>query len=98
MQAINNPDKTSNMNIKSIITLIAAGFTASSAFADSAIPKDYPLTKCPVSGEAYGGGMTPYKLTHEGSDVWLCCKSCKKDFDKDPAKYVAIVKAGVPKK
>jgi YHS domain-containing protein len=88
------------MNIKSIIALIAAGFTTSSAFAaDPSVPKDYPLTKCPVSGEAYGeGGMKAFKVTHEGTDVWLCCKGCKKDFDKEPAKFAAAVKAGAAKK
>jgi YHS domain-containing protein len=88
------------MNMKSILALIAAGFTAGSAFAaESGVPKDYPLKKCPVSDEAYGdGGMKPFKVTHEGTDVWLCCKSCKKDFDKDPAKYAAAVKASAAKK
>ena len=84
--------------------LITALFTAASlggsaAFAaDATLPKDYPLKKCPVSGEAYGGGMTPYKITHEGTDVWLCCKSCKKSFDKDPAKFAKAVKDAAPKK
>ena len=88
------------MNLKSIIALIAAAFTAGSAFAaDAGVPKDYPLKKCPVSDETYGdGGMTPFKVTHEGTDVWLCCKSCKKDFDKDPAKYAKAVKDAEPKK
>jgi len=81
------------MKIKSILALLAAAFTGSSAFAaDSGVPKDYPLKKCPVSGETYGdGGMKAFKVTHDGTDVWLCCKGCKKDFDKDPAKYAKAV-------
>jgi len=67
--------------------------------ADSAVPKTYPLKKCVVSDEALGeGGMKPFKVAHEGTDVWLCCKSCKKDFDKDPAKYAGMVKDAAPKK
>jgi YHS domain-containing protein len=61
--------------------------------ANPGTPKDYPLTKCPVSNEALGEMGKPVKVTHEGTDVYLCCKSCKKDFDKDPAKYAGMVKA-----
>ena len=88
------------MKTKSIIAIIAALFTGGLAFAaDSGVPKDFPLKKCPVSGEEYGsGGMKAFKITHEGTDVWLCCKSCKKDFDKDPAKFAKQVKDAAPKK
>ena len=45
-----------------------------------------------VSGEKFGGDMgEPYVFTHEGREIKLCCKSCKKDFDKDTAKLVAKV-------
>jgi hypothetical protein len=36
-----------------------------------------------------GGDMgDPYVFTHEGREIKLCCKSCLKDFKKDPAKYI----------
>ncbi len=78
----------------------AAIFAAcSDSSADSAVPKDYPLTKCPISGETYGhGGMKACKVTHDGTDVWLCCKGCKDDFAKDPAKYAQLVKDAAAKK
>jgi len=51
--------------------------------------KTYPLTTCVVSGEKLGGDMgDPYVFTHDGREVRLCCKSCLKDFKKDPAKYL----------
>lgn len=82
-----------------LLCSIAAFASCSESTADSAIPKDYPLKKCPVSGEEYGSkGMKPFKVTHEGTDVWFCCKGCKKDFDKDPAKYVKMVKDAAAKK
>jgi hypothetical protein len=63
------------------------------------IPASYPLKKCVVSDEAFGGEMgKPIKVTHEGTDVYLCCKSCLKDFKADPAKYVKMVKAAAAKK
>jgi hypothetical protein len=54
----------------------------------------YPLTTCPVSGEALGSMGDPVVMTHEGTEVRLCCAQCKPKFEADPAKYVAIVKAG----
>jgi YHS domain-containing protein len=55
-------------------------------------PKPYPLETCVVSGEKLGGDMgEPYVFTYEGREIKLCCKSCKKDFDKAPAKFVAKV-------
>ncbi len=56
------------------------------------VPASYPLKKCPVSDEALGEMGKPVKATHEGTDVYLCCKSCLKDFNKEPAKYTAKVK------
>ncbi len=67
--------------------------------ADSAIPKSYPLKKCVVSDDKLGGHGKPVKVTApDGTDVWLCCKGCLKDFKKDPAKYAKMVKDAAPKK
>ena len=84
--------------------LIGGGFTAVNAADDQkghgshpAIPKDYPLKKCPISDEGFDHGK-PVKVTHEGTDVYLCCKDCVKGFQKDPAKYAKMVKDAAPKK
>ncbi|MDZ4288751.1 MAG: TRASH domain-containing protein [Prosthecobacter sp.] len=67
--------------------------------ADTGVPATYPLKTCPVSGEKLGGMGKPIKVTHEGTDVYLCCKNCTKDFKKDPAKFTKMVKdAAAPKK
>ena len=51
--------------------------------------KAYPLTTCVVSDEKLGdGGMEPYVFKQDGREVRLCCKSCLKDFKKEPAKYL----------
>ncbi len=81
-----------------IATLTSFALSHAVTFADTGIPKDYPLKKCPISDEEYSGSMKPYKVTYEGTDVWLCCKSCKKDFDKNPAKYTEAVKEAKAKK
>src|SRR3989442_7397888 len=77
--------------------LIAAYLTAPLA-ALSADSKDakkpekaqpYTLKTCPVSGEKLGGDMgDPYVFTYQGREIKLCCKDCKKDFDKDPKQYI----------
>ncbi|MBB5038784.1 TRASH domain-containing protein [Prosthecobacter dejongeii] len=88
----------------SLLTVLAAGlFSVSLATAadqtPEGIPADYPLKKCVVSDEPFGGEMgKPVKVTHEGTDVYLCCKACLKDFKKDPAKYTQKVKDAAPKK
>ena len=52
------------------------------------------LKTCPVSGDKLNGDMgAPYVFSYQGQEVKLCCKSCKKDFDKDPAKYLKLIRA-----
>jgi YHS domain-containing protein len=52
------------------------------------------LTTCPVSGDKLGGDMgKPYVMVYQGQEVKFCCPMCKKDFDKDPAKYIAKIRA-----
>lgn len=70
--------------------LLGAGIVSA---ADAGVPATYPLKKCVVSDEDLGTMGKAVKVTHEGTDVYLCCKSCIKDFQKDAAKYVAKVKA-----
>ena len=55
--------------------------------------KPYPLTTCVVSDEKLGEMGDPYVFVHEGQELKLCCKSCLKDFKKDPAKYMKKVEA-----
>ena len=51
-------------------------------------PKPYPLKTCVVSDEKLGDMGDAYVFVHEGREIKLCCKSCLKDFKKDPAKYI----------
>lgn len=61
--------------------------------APEGIPSSYPLKKCVISNESFGGEMgKPVKATHGGTAVYLCCKSCLKDFHKAPARHVQMVK------
>ena len=51
-------------------------------------PLPYPLDKCVVSDEKLGDHGKPYVFAHEGQEIKMCCKSCLKDFKKEPAKYL----------
>lgn len=53
--------------------------------------KPYPLDTCVVSGEKLGGMGEPFAFTQDNQEIKLCCKSCKKDFDKDSAKFMGKV-------
>ena len=83
-----------NMKKLLITSLLAGAVVAGSLTATAADKKsdkkksDYPLTTCVVSGEKLGEMGKPYVMKYEGREVQLCCESCKKDFKKDPAKYM----------
>jgi hypothetical protein len=54
--------------------------------------KAYPLTKCLVTDEGFNLGK-PYRFIHEGQEIKLCCKDCRADFKKEPAKYLSKLNA-----
>ncbi|MDB6028449.1 MAG: hypothetical protein JWM68_4672 [Verrucomicrobiales bacterium] len=56
-------------------------------------PKPYTLDTCPVSDEKLGEMGKPYVFVQDGREVKLCCESCKKDFKKDPAKFMKKIDA-----
>jgi hypothetical protein len=65
------------------------GASANPSAAADAATKPYPLDVCIVSGEKLGSMGDPIVLVHQGQEVKLCCKSCKPDFEKEPAKFLA---------
>tara|TARA_R110002049_G_scaffold66647_3_gene173898 strand:- start:735 stop:1004 length:270 start_codon:yes stop_codon:yes gene_type:complete len=50
--------------------------------------KTYKPGTCVVSGDDLEEMGKPFVFNHEGKEIKLCCKSCRKDFDKDPGKYL----------
>lgn len=74
-------------------SLLAATLVVPAAFAekkdkDAKKDKAYPLEVCLVSDEKLGEMGDPFVFSHKGQEIKLCCKSCKKDFDKDQAKFM----------
>jgi YHS domain-containing protein len=35
----------------------------------------------------------PLVFMYQGQEIKLCCGGCKSAFDKDPAKYIKIIRA-----
>lgn len=69
-----------------------------------ALKKTYPLKTCVVSGEKLEvtkmGAPIDYLYTSKDKDgkettrlVRFCCKSCVKDFNKEPQKYLSKIDA-----
>src|SRR5579871_4293363 len=79
-----------------VLTAPIASFADDAKDADAKKPKAYTLKKCPVSGDKLGEMGDPFVFIYKdkkikddvGREIKLCCKSCKKDFDKDSAKFI----------
>lgn len=84
--------------MKTLIAIAAVtmfGLAGVSRADDHAKPALYPLTTCFISGDKLGEMGKPVVFTYEGQEIKLCCKDCKKKFDKDPAKYMKDFQAAV---
>ena len=77
---------TATLLIATFATVPLAAFAAGKK--DDTGKKPYPLDTCVVSGEKLGGMGKEYVFTYQGQEVKLCCKSCLKKFNADPAKYM----------
>src|SRR5580658_9798226 len=91
------------MAVISISTTARADGTntiSSTNSASATPPKPDLLTTCPVSGDKLGDMGKPYVFVYKGQEVKLCCPDCKADFDKNPAKYMKMIRAAdkAPKK
>jgi YHS domain-containing protein len=65
--------------------------------APTAKPIPYPLKTCPVSDDKLGEMGPPYVFVYQGQEIKFCCPDCKKDFLKDPAKYLKKIKEAAAK-
>lgn len=69
-----------------------SGMAMPTAMADAKATPDL-LTTCPVSGDKLGEMGKPMVFTYKDQEVKLCCPGCKKDFEKNPDKYMALIRA-----
>jgi YHS domain-containing protein len=77
-----------NISVIALTAAVLAGpFTTFAADKKSDV-KPYKLDRCMVSGDKLDEMGKPFVFEYKGQEIKLCCKNCKKDFDKDPAKYI----------
>ena len=72
------------------VAVVRAGDTSTNT--PSAKPIPYPLKTCPVSGDKLGEMGDPYVFVYQGQEIKFCCPDCKKDFLKDPQKYLKQIR------
>ena len=73
-----------------LMTAVAATITPRAAAAA------FPLKTCIVTGDELGDD--PVDVTYKGRLIRLCCKSCVKKFNANPAKYLAILDKEIAKR
>jgi hypothetical protein len=59
--------------------------------------KPYTLETCAVTGEKLGSMGKPFVMEFKDREIKLCCRGCKKDFDKEPAKHIKNVETAEKK-
>ena len=55
--------------------------------------KPYPLQTCIVSDEPLDPSRQPISINYQGQEVQVCCRECKRDFKKDPGKFLKKIPA-----
>lgn len=86
--------KTILGSLTAVLALLALVSVAQAEDKKESKAKPYTLDKCIVSDEKLDAdpGMKSYSFVHGGQEFKLCCKSCLKDFNKNPGKYVKKLK------
>ena len=77
-------------------TALTAALTFGAVAADKAFKlktRPYPLENCVVTDEKLGSMGDAFVLVEGDQEVQLCCKSCKKDFEKDKKASLAKIDA-----
>ncbi len=76
----------------SLMAALAATLLAPAALAadkdKGSKDKPYTLDTCIVSDEKLGEMGDPFVTSYKGQEIKMCCKSCNKDFTKNPDKYL----------
>jgi len=71
-----------------VVALVAFAVTSRADDQKGAKPKPYPLDTCLVCGMKLGDMGKPYVFVYKGQEIKVCNESEKKDFDKNPKKYM----------
>ena len=83
---------SSRTSIVLLMTCIAAlvagcgGSGTARALPAGTVP--YPLKTCIVTDNDLGSMGDEQSFIYEGKEIKLCCEPCRKNFDKNPAKFL----------
>ena len=69
-----------------IAGVLAAPLTLLAAEKKAEKIKPYPLKTCIVADDKLDKDAVSFE--YKGREYKLCCEGCRKDFDKEPAKFV----------
>ena len=87
-KSIMNRLKAGTLSIVAAACLCASFFALGADKPAETKIKPYTLKICPVSGDKLGEMGKAYVFTNADREIKLCCKSCLKDFKKEPVKYI----------
>lgn len=92
--------KTILGSLTAVLALLALTSVAQAETKKETKAKPYTLDTCIVSDEKLDSdpGMKSYAFVHGDQEFKLCCKSCLKDFNKNPGKFVKKLKDAEAKK
>lgn len=79
-----------------LIAVVVGALAAGAFAADKAFKlkvKPYPMDTCIVSGEKLGSMGDAVVFAEGDQEIQICCKSCKKDFEKDKKANLAKIDA-----
>ena len=80
-----------NLLLAFVLVLGLTGFVMIHNVAAEDAPVNVGNKICPVSGEAMMEGQEA-TVEYKGKVYNLCCGMCKKDFLKEPEKYIQVLK------
>ncbi len=78
-----------------VFTLVLVAIFTSMQAAEEGPVKPYPFPDCIISEEKLGSLGKPIALIYEGQEIKVCCRDCKKTFEKNPIKAMAKFEVAV---
>lgn len=85
-----------SLSLSAVLAGVAISTTTAADGKKTAKPKPYPLKTCIVADDKLDKDEVAF--VYQGQEFKICCASCRKDFDKEPAKFVKKLADAAAKK
>ena len=73
-------------------TILTCFWSCSEVNEEEILKNFYPLDFCIVTGNDLGDMGEPVSYEHNGTLIKFCCKRCSSKFQKNPAKYLVLLR------